>query len=73
MDRELLTLPEHLYSPIVFYGVRVANSLVFCVVFIIFFVFLVFFLLAFALSVLQFTASFCMHQIGIGKHFANVV
>jgi hypothetical protein len=33
VDHELLTLPEHLWSPQVFCGVRVARSLVFCVVF----------------------------------------
>ena len=31
--QELLTLPEHLCSPLVFSGVHVAQSLVFCVVF----------------------------------------
>ena len=33
VDRELLTLPEHMSSPPVFSRVRVARSLVFCVVF----------------------------------------
>jgi hypothetical protein len=33
MEQELLTLPEHLNSPSVFIGVRVARSLVFCVAF----------------------------------------
>ena len=33
MEQELLTLPEHLSSPSVFSGVRVARSLVFSVVF----------------------------------------
>ena len=32
-DQELLTLPEHLSSHPVYSGVRVARSLVFCVVF----------------------------------------
>jgi hypothetical protein len=33
VEQELLTLPEHLRSPRLFCGVRVARSLVFCVVF----------------------------------------
>jgi hypothetical protein len=33
VERELLTLPEHLNSPLVFSGVRVARSFVFCVMF----------------------------------------
>ena len=33
MELELLTLPEHLGSSPVFSGVRVAQSLVFCVMF----------------------------------------
>jgi hypothetical protein len=33
VKQELLTLPEHMNSPPVFSGVRVARSLVFCVVF----------------------------------------
>jgi hypothetical protein len=33
VEQELLTLPEHLRPPRVFCGVRVARSLVFCVVF----------------------------------------
>jgi hypothetical protein len=33
MEQELPTLPEHLSSPLVFSGVHVASSLVFCVVF----------------------------------------
>jgi hypothetical protein len=34
MEQELLTLPEHLSSPPVFSGVRVARSLVLCVCFV---------------------------------------
>ena len=33
VEQVLLTLPEHLSSPLVFSGVRVAQSLVFCVMF----------------------------------------
>jgi hypothetical protein len=33
MEQELLTLPDHMSSPSVFSGVRIAQSLVFCVVF----------------------------------------
>jgi hypothetical protein len=33
VEQELSTLPEHLSSPMVFSGVRVARSLVFCAVF----------------------------------------
>jgi hypothetical protein len=33
LEQELLTLPEHLSLPQVFGGVRVARSLVFCLVF----------------------------------------
>ena len=33
VEKELHSLPEHLYSPPIFSGVRVAQSLVFCVVF----------------------------------------
>ena len=51
----LLTLPEHLGSPSVSSKVRVARSLVFCVVFCkSFFVFLSFFLSHIVLSVLRF-------------------
>jgi hypothetical protein len=32
MQKELLTLPEHQSSPAMFSGVRVARSLIFCVV-----------------------------------------
>ena len=49
----LLTLPEHLSSPLGFSGVRVTRSLVLCVMFCrSLFVFLFFFLLAIVLSVL---------------------
>jgi hypothetical protein len=55
VEKELLTLPEHLSSFLVFVEVRVVRSLVFCVVFCrpLF----VLFLLAIAVSVLLFTAS----------------
>ena len=33
VEQELLTIPEHLRSPPVFSGIRVARSLVFCVMF----------------------------------------
>jgi hypothetical protein len=53
MEQELLTLLEHLRSPPDFSGVRVAQSLVFCVVFcILLFVLLPFFILTIALFVL---------------------
>ena len=53
MEQELLTLPEHLSSPPVFGGVRVAGSLVSRVMFCI--SLFVLFLLAVVLSVLRFT------------------
>ena len=34
VEQELLTVPEHLSSPLVFSGVRVTSSLVFCVCFV---------------------------------------
>ena len=34
MEQELLTLPEHLSSPLAFSGVRVTRSLVLCVCFV---------------------------------------
>ena len=33
MEQEILTLQQHLISPLVFSGVRVARSLIFCVVY----------------------------------------
>ena len=52
MKRDLLTLPEHLRSPLVFGGVRVVYSLVFYVVScVLLFVCLSFSVLAMALSV----------------------
>ena len=55
MQQELLTLPKHTRSSMIFYGVSVGRSLVFYVVFCrsLF----VLFLLAIVLSVLRFTAS----------------
>ena len=55
VEQELLTLPEHLRSPRLFCGVRVARSLVFCVMF--FGSLFVLFHLAMVLSVLRFMAS----------------
>ena len=51
VEQELLTLPEHQSSTLVFSGVRVAQSFVFCVMFCKF----LFFLLAIVLSVLRYT------------------
>jgi len=60
VEQELLTFPEHLSSPVVFSGVRVARSLVFCIsVFVLF--------LAFVFSVLRFTVS--DYPFGISKLF----
>jgi hypothetical protein len=36
VEQEMLTLPEHMSSPPVFSGIRVAQSLVYCVVFLLF-------------------------------------
>ena len=58
MEQELLTLPEHMSSTLVFGGVRVTRSLVLCVVFCRkVFVFLSFFLFAIVLSVLLWITS----------------
>jgi hypothetical protein len=63
VEQELLTLPDHLSSPPVFSGVRVARSVVFCVVF----CRSLFVLLAIVLSVLRFTDS--DYPFGIFKLF----
>ena len=52
VEQELLTLPEHLSSPLVFSGLRVTQSLVLCVCFVDLFFPFVLFLLASVLSVL---------------------
>jgi hypothetical protein len=62
VKQELLTLPEHLNSPLVFSGVHVALSLVFCVIFCRPCLFV---LLAIMLSVLRFTPSDCPRGIFI--------
>ena len=54
-EQELFTLPEHLSSPPVFGGVRVARCLVLCVLFCI--PLIVLFLLAIVLYVLRFSDS----------------
>ena len=58
MEQELLTLPEHLSSPLAFSGVRVTRSLVLCVCFVDRCLSFLLFLLAIVLSVLlRFTDS----------------
>ena len=65
MEQELLTLPEDLSSPLVFSGVRVAQSLVLCVCFVLF-------LLAIVMSVrLRFTDS--DNPFGIFKLFLKKI
>ena len=71
VEQELLTLSEHMSSSSIFSGVRVAQSLVFCVVFCrSLFCSFVIFLLAIVLSVLlRFTAS--VYPFGIFKLFLS--
>jgi hypothetical protein len=65
VEQELLTLPEDLSSPLVFSGVRVAQSLVLCVCFVLF-------LLAIVMSVrLRFTDS--DNPFGIFKLFLKKI
>jgi len=68
VEQELLTIPEHLSSPPVFSDVRVARSLIFCVVICRWLFVLFTFLFAIVLSVLlRFTAS--EYTFGILKLF----
>jgi hypothetical protein len=57
VEQELLTLPKHLSSPLVFSGVCVTQSLVFCVIFCLPFFVFIFICSAIVLSVLQIMAS----------------
>ena len=68
VEQELPTLPEHLGSTSVFSGVRVARSLVFCVVF--WGSLFVLFILTIVLSVLRFMDS--NYSFNIFKHNFNV-
>jgi len=68
VEQELFTFPEHMSSPLVISGVRIARSLVFCLLFCHF----VLFLLTIALSVLlRSTAS--DYLLGIFKLFLATV
>ena len=70
VEQELLTLPEHPRAPLVFSEVRVARSIIFCVMFCrSLYVFLFFFLLAIVLSVLWLTDSDYPYIPGIFMHF----
>ena len=69
-SQELLTLPKHMSSPLVFSGIRIAQYLVFCVVFCtsLFVLLGFFFVLPIVLSdLLRFTAS--DYPFVILKHF----
>jgi hypothetical protein len=57
VEQKLLTLPEHLSLPLVFSGVCVTQSLVFCVIFCLPFFVFIFIFSATVLSVLQIMAS----------------